>query len=99
MFLAILIFYASTVYQQQVSGQIQSGAPWPMFGRNQLHSSNSPFRIDSPTNGKLRWRLFMGSQIQSSPSIGADGTIYFGSDAGLVYAVSSLGEVVWKYQT
>lgn len=41
----------------------------------------------------------MGSQIQSSPSIGADGTIYFGSDAGLVYAVSSLGEVVWKYQT
>jgi outer membrane protein assembly factor BamB len=41
----------------------------------------------------------MGSQIQSSPSIGTDGTIYFGTDAGLVYAVSSTGEVIWKYQT
>ena len=41
----------------------------------------------------------MGSPIQSSPSIGGDGTIYFGTDSGLVYAVSSLGEVIWKYQT
>ena len=82
-----------------VSGQIQTGAPWPVYGRNQLHTANSPFLIESPTTGKLRWKLFMGSQIQSSPSIGADGTIYFGTDSGLVYAVSSLGDIIWKYQT
>jgi outer membrane protein assembly factor BamB len=33
----------------------------------------------------------------SSPIVGADGTIYFGTDAGLVYAVSPRGKLVWTF--
>ena len=100
MLCALLLFLSSIAYYtHHVTGQLQLGSPWPMYGRNQLHTSNSPFLMNPLTDGKLRWKLFMGSQIQSSPSIGTDGTIYFGTDAGLVYAVSSTGEVIWKYQT
>ena len=100
MLCTLLVYLSSIAYHTyHVTGQLQLGSPWPMYGRNQLHTSNSPFLTNPLTDGKLRWKLFMGSQIQSSPSIGADGTIFFGTDAGLVYAVRSTGEVIWKYQT
>jgi len=35
--------------------------------------------------------------IQSSPVIGDDGTVYFGSADSLIYAISSSGELVWSY--
>ena len=80
-------------------GQIQSGAPWPMFGRNQLHSSNTPFFTNTTSRGNLRWKFSTGNNIHSAPSIGSDGTIYFGDDNGVLYAINSLGGVVWSYQT
>jgi outer membrane protein assembly factor BamB len=34
----------------------------------------------------------------SSPAIASDATIYFGSNTGVVYAVSSTGELKWSYR-
>lgn len=39
-----------------------------------------------------------GGPIGSSPAIGTDGTIYFGSDDDKVYAVSPQGKVKWTFQ-
>jgi outer membrane protein assembly factor BamB len=82
------------------NSQIQKGAPWPMFGRNQLHTSNSPFNTGIlAITPQQRWKLSVGSPIESSPSIGSDGTIYFGSNSGTLYAVNSKGLVLWTYKT
>ena len=40
--------------------------------------------------------IYVGSD--SSPIIGADGIIYFGSDAGYVYAVNPNGTLKWKFE-
>jgi len=39
------------------------------------------------TNGTLKWVSPTGGSIVSSPAIGADGTVYVGSEDGRVYAV------------
>ena len=57
-----------------------SGTIYISAGEN-LYAVNS--------NGTLRWKFANGvpRSIWSSPAIGADGTIYFGSDDGNLYAV------------
>lgn len=94
-----LLVIVSFLSNRPSSGQIQTGAPWPMFGRNQFHTSNSPFLVNPSSSGKLRWTLPIGAVSRSSPSIGSDGTIYFGTDAGVLFAVSSTSDIIWKYQT
>jgi outer membrane protein assembly factor BamB len=37
--------------------------------------------------GGILWEAFTGGSSNSSPAIGADGTVYVGSDDGRVYAV------------
>lgn len=43
------------------------------------------------------WKVEADKAVHSSPSIGPDGTIYFGSDDGNLYAVNKDGTVKWKY--
>ena len=40
-----------------------------------------------------------GSNVYSKPAIGEDGTIYFGSENGYLYAINSKGKLEWKYRT
>jgi outer membrane protein assembly factor BamB len=40
-----------------------------------------------PMTGGILWEAFTGGSSNSSPAIGADGTVYVGSDDGRVYAV------------
>jgi len=42
--------------------------------------------------------IFSGNSILSSPAIGSDGTIYFGSLDGNLYAVDPAGALKWNYQ-
>jgi outer membrane protein assembly factor BamB len=48
-------------------------------------------------DGQLKWRYKIGDNVHSSPAIGADGTIYVGSDDGL-YALSPDGQLKWHYK-
>ncbi len=49
--------------------------------------------------GILKWRYSTGNAVYSSPAIGADGTIYVGSDDTYLYAINPDGIFKWSYQT
>jgi outer membrane protein assembly factor BamB len=51
--------------------------------------------------GTLKWRYFTSDyrEIKSSPAIGLDGTIYFGSVNDTLYALNPNGTLKWYYHT
>jgi outer membrane protein assembly factor BamB len=59
------------------------------------NTGQSPFN-GSATN-TTRWIFSAGRTVVSSPVIGSDGSIYFGSTGGDVYAVNTNGTLIWKY--
>jgi outer membrane protein assembly factor BamB len=50
-------------------------------------------------NGNIKWTFPTEGPITSSPILGADGTIYFGSCDHYFYAVNPDGTEKWKYET
>jgi hypothetical protein len=42
-------------------------------------------------DGTLKWRYETGARVESSPTIGADGTVYFTCDDGYLYALKGTG--------
>jgi len=50
---------------------------------------------DTGTAGQEVWRYAIGTEITSSPVIGSDYTIYFGSNDSTIYAVNSDGSLKW----
>ncbi|MCD4783004.1 MAG: PQQ-binding-like beta-propeller repeat protein [Candidatus Eremiobacteraeota bacterium] len=70
---------------------------WYMFRGNPLHTGkNSEAK---PCSGKLKWRFHTHGRIYSCPVIGLDGTIYFCSNDGCLYAMTSDGKEKWRYIT
>jgi len=51
------------------------------------------------TTGKRRWSLYLGDEIYGTPAIGADGTIYVGTDQGTLAAVAPNGKKKWSFKT
>ncbi|HCC82651.1 MAG TPA: hypothetical protein DEQ25_15900, partial [Methylophaga sp.] len=49
-------------------------------------------------SGELKWRIKTGGHVDSSAARHGD-TLYFGSDDGLLYAVSMDGEMLWNLDT
>jgi outer membrane protein assembly factor BamB len=73
-------------------------SPWPMFRQNLNHTGVSPY--DTSANlGKLKWSFMTGGTIESSPTIGTDGTIYVGSNDDKLYAINSNGTEKWHFIT
>ncbi len=75
---------------------------WPRFQRDMGSTGQSPVDTSS-TTGTLEWPYdIAGSSagIPSPASIGADGTIYVGSSAGILYAFTpTTGALKWTYPT
>ncbi|MEO0226265.1 MAG: PQQ-binding-like beta-propeller repeat protein [candidate division WOR-3 bacterium] len=55
--------------------------------------------IIPPPSGHLRFTYKTGDLVKSSPAIGRDGTIYFGSDDSYLYAVQVNGILKWRFPT
>ncbi|MEK7643501.1 MAG: PQQ-binding-like beta-propeller repeat protein [Patescibacteria group bacterium] len=47
----------------------------------------------------LEWSFKTGGEIEGSPKVDLEGTIYVGSEDGALYAVSHDGSMRWKYET
>ncbi len=92
-----LFLWASTPAAPS-SAQVAEGSPWPMFHHDRALTGRSEF--DTSSNpGQLKWAFKTERGISSSPAIGADGTIYFGSGDYNFYAVTSDGRLKWKIKT
>ena len=72
--------------------------PWPMQGYNKEHLGRSPYST-SNNPGIEKWRFRAQFWCDSSPVVGSDGAIYFGSGDGFLYAILPNGTLKWKYQT
>lgn len=70
---------------------------WSMFGRDALHRRRSPYA--GPQTANLRWSYHTDDGLYSSPAIGADGTVYVGSNDKYLYALYPDGSMRWRYPT
>ena len=73
-----------------------ASSPWPMFHQNLRHTGLSPYDT-SANNGSQKWKLATG-EVQSSPAVGADGTIYVGAYYSL-WAINPDGTEKWEFPT
>jgi outer membrane protein assembly factor BamB len=76
-----------------VNAQIATSA-WPMFGHDLQHTRRSAY-LGAQTDN-VRWTYTSGGPVFSSPVIGGDGTLYFGSNDSKLYAVNPDGSLKWS---
>ncbi|MDD9939493.1 MAG: PQQ-binding-like beta-propeller repeat protein [Myxococcales bacterium] len=72
-----------------------AAAPWPAFGRCLTQQAVSPVvgaQEPSPVS-----TFTTGDEVISSPAVGADGTVYVGSEDGFLYAVNPDGTQQWAF--
>jgi len=60
---------------------------------------SSYYFVALDTNGIEQWRYLVDSGVETTPAIGNDGTIYFGTSNGYVYALNPNGTLKWSYNT
>ena len=72
----------------------------PAIGRDQTIylGGDKLYALDGKT-GRKKWTFRAGSFIDSSPSIDADGIIYFGCYDQKLYAVDRAGKLKWTFKT
>ena len=75
---------------------------WPCKGHDSKHTGQSPYVGAQSSN--LKWTFKTGGSIESSPVIGADGTVYIGSRDKKIYALNpnaldDTERLKWLYET
>ena len=70
-------------------------ADWWQFHHDAQHTGRSAF--DGPSVPSLKWKSATGNRIETSPVIGADGTIYVGSNDSLYAFNPADGSLKWNY--
>ena len=70
---------------------------WPCLGHDSRHTGQSVY-VGAQT-ADLKWIYQTGDWVSSSAVIGADGTIYIGSDDNSVYALNPDGSLKWNFLT
>jgi outer membrane protein assembly factor BamB len=76
---------------------VQQTSPWPSMRRDRENTAESP--VAGVYRGGRPWGFRTGKGIFSTPIVGGNGTIYFGSADTYFYAVSPRGKLVWKFKT
>lgn len=77
-----------------IASNVTTEAHWPMAMRDAQHSGQSS--VAGPTTGNLRWIRRLEGNVTPGPVVGADGTIYLSSNAGILHAIAPVtGEDRW----
>ncbi len=73
---------------------LEPGAAWPAAG----YCGTRPGRSGrlGPQHATVRWKFDTGGVASMSPSVGADGTVYVGSNARKLFAVTADGSLLWS---
>jgi outer membrane protein assembly factor BamB len=50
-------------------------------------------------DGHEKWKYQTEGPVNSSPAVADDGTVWFGSEDGKVYAVTPDGKLAWSFKT
>ena len=87
------------------SGSVLWRAEFGSEGRPAIASDGTIyFAADSSmyclnAGGSERWSLPLDGRVEfsASPTIGANGSVYVGTGAGILYALSSAGEIDWTF--
>ena len=61
---------------------------WPVFHHDLNHTGRSPFDT-SKDLARMKWSFAATDHVESSPAIGADGTVYVGADDHKLYALGA----------
>jgi len=70
---------------------------WPKFQYDTANTGQSPH--PSIVNPTIKWSYITDHYIRSSPVIGADGTVYVGSEDSRLYALNPDGTLKWSLAT
>lgn len=81
---------------QGMNGGLLNSSPWPSF-RGDANNFGRSIHIGPQTN-YLKWVFTSQYSVSTSPSIGVNGTLYFGSGSNVV-AISSAGKFLWSFLT
>src|SRR2546427_3719772 len=96
--LLLIMFPLPPLFSQRLAE-----SPWPTYRGNLKRTGIAPFK--GPTTDKLRWVFSTGLSekeggIETDPVIGPDGTIYFGANNGIFYALDpESGAIRWAFPT
>ena len=74
-----------------------AASPWPKFRGNAAQTALGT--VHASTSGGAEWKFPTGKGIFSSPIVGADGTVYFGSADQTFYALAPDGTPRWTIAT
>jgi outer membrane protein assembly factor BamB len=62
--------------------------------------NNQAIKPEAKKPGTVLWEFVTGDQVNSSPAIGSDGTVYVGSDDKKLYAINGkTGVKLWEFET
>lgn len=87
----------------QRTRSILAESPWPKYRGNTRNTGRS--RHTGPTSDTLKWTFSTGRRdkeggIETDPVIGPDGTVYFGANNGILYALDpENGDIRWAFPT
>ncbi|MBW8004717.1 MAG: PQQ-like beta-propeller repeat protein [candidate division NC10 bacterium] len=96
-------FAIAVAETEQASSPTVADSPWPKYRGDRTHTGRSPHT--GPASDRLKWTFSTGRRekeggIETDPVIGPDGTVYFGANNGIFYALDpESGDIRWAFPT
>lgn len=86
-FLCALLFWTTSAQAQLAD------STWPMFMHDLQHTGRASVNGPSANNVKVKWKYKAKSRIQTSPTLGANNTVYLGAGFAPLCAINATSGV------